>query len=76
LNVKVETSVLEAYSALHKLKVLHGDIRRENIIVLKDGSVRIFYFEYGDIVVENVDNLLMDEDTEVALMLQELKCGT
>ena len=42
---RVKSNIIVAYAAIHKLGVVHGDIRAENVLVLKDESVRIMDFE-------------------------------
>jgi len=47
----VEKDVLAAFEEIHKLNVIHGDVRPENILVAEDGhEVWIIDFEYSEIV--------------------------
>jgi len=71
LNRKVEANVLAAFAALHKLNVIHGDVRRENVLVLEDHSVRLINFENGSIAAE--EDKIRWEDEEIQHMLSELK---
>jgi RIO-like serine/threonine protein kinase len=77
MNDNVERRVFEAYKDLHKRRVLHGDIRMENILVLEDDSVRIIDFDNAFILPENDVELMGREDDEITLMLKKLKndCG-
>ena len=45
-------NVIEAFIQIHERRVLHGDIRCENILVRKDGSVCIVDFEVATMNVE------------------------
>jgi tRNA A-37 threonylcarbamoyl transferase component Bud32 len=45
LTIDVERKVGEALTAIHKLGVIHGDIRLANILVGKDGTVWFIDFE-------------------------------
>lgn len=42
--------MIEAFSAIHSLGVIHGDIREENILVGKDGNIWVIDFEMSSIV--------------------------
>ena len=69
MNDGVKSRVMDAYKALHEQGVLHGDIRRENVLVLGDGSVRIIDFDKASILPKEDISLTLREDDEVALML-------
>jgi serine/threonine protein kinase len=61
-----------AFKAIHDLGVLHGDIREDNIMVLKDGSVRIIDFEFSvheGVTKEHID----EEDRCIQYMFQQLE---
>jgi ankyrin repeat protein len=73
LRPTVLVKILVAYAAIHELNVAHGDIRKENILVLRDGSVRILDFEMSYIVPENDRELIRAETDEVFVMLQDLR---
>ena len=45
LTTDVERKVREALTAIHKLGVIHGDIRPANILVGNDGTVWFIDFE-------------------------------
>ena len=72
-NDTIRAKVTAAYKALHKQRVLHGDIRRENVLVLEDESVRIIDFDKATILPEIDEDLLLREEEDVASMLDELK---
>ena len=72
-------SILDAYEALHDLGIIHGDVRKQNILVLKDESVRIIDFETGRVVEDEkelIDVIEVEED-EVEVLIDTLKpcCG-
>jgi len=69
----IEKRILDAYTRLHEFSVIHGDIRPENILILKDGSVRIIDFDCGLIVPPGLANLLTQENHEISKMFDELK---
>lgn len=69
----VESNIITAYTAIHKLGVVHGDVRPENVLILKDESVRIIDFENGLVVAENGLKEMETEKEEVNIMLRELK---
>jgi len=74
LNPKVEDNIVAAFSAIHRLDVIHGDVRKENILVLEDESVRIIDFEAAIIEVDHVEWFSV-ENNEVSRMIKELKSG-
>ena len=67
--------MIAAYKTLHELGILHGDIRGENILVLRDGSVRIIDFDNASILPEEDINLTLREDDEVAIMFERMMSG-
>ena len=69
MNDGVKSRVVDVYKGLHEQGVLHGDIRRENVLVLGDGSVCIIDFDNASILREEDISLTLREDDEVALML-------
>jgi RIO-like serine/threonine protein kinase len=74
LSDKVESNIYIAYDAIHRLGVIHGDVRKENVLILEDESVRIVDFENSSVVAENDEMKLSQLDvTEVTLMLSALK---
>jgi serine/threonine protein kinase len=72
LNGDIESRIVDAYAKLHKLGVIHVDIRPENILVLKDGSIRIIDFDCSCIASEERD-LIAQEDDETFKMFEELR---
>lgn len=58
---------------LHKRRVLHGDIRKENVLVLEDKSVRIIDFDNAPILPEDYLGPIMRENEEIMVMREELK---
>jgi serine/threonine protein kinase len=77
MNDGVKRRVVAAYKALHEHGVLHSDVRRENVLVLRDGSVRIIDFDNASILPEEDIKLTLREDDEVELMLNGMTgaCG-
>ena len=53
---------------LHQLCLLHDDIRKESILMLKNESVCTIDFENGDIVTEQDIVLIQREDAEIEAM--------
>lgn len=67
----VVRNVAKAYDEIHKLGVLHGDVRKENILVRQDESVVIIDFDRTEI--NNVSNeLIQMEDADVEALLFSL----
>lgn len=75
INATVEANVRAAFAAIHKHNVIHGDIRRQNVLLLEDESVRIVDFETSYIAHGDVDERVREEDKEVACLIQTLKGG-
>jgi serine/threonine protein kinase len=75
MNDGVKRKVVAAYKMLHEHGVLHGDIRSENVLVLRDGSVRIIDFDNASILPEKDIKLTLREDDEVRVMLNGLTCS-
>ena len=48
------SELLEAYRKLHDLGIVHGDVRRQNILVGEDGRPRIIDWATGTIVGESM----------------------
>ena len=65
---------MKAFRSIHDIGVIHGDVRRENILVREDDSVVIVDFESGEF--ENIpeEALRMEEEAVVKLM-RELEKG-
>ena len=66
-------NIIEAFTQIHERGVLHGDIRSENILVGKDGSVCIVDFEMATMDAEKEE--LETEMSEVKGLLVSLKCS-
>lgn len=74
LNDTVMKNVKEAFHLIHQLGVIHGDVRKENILVRADDSVMIIDFDMANfddlseevIAMEDkvVDELLGDLEKE------------
>ena len=73
MNDDIERKVLAAYRSLHDWGVMHGDIRRENVLVLEDESVRIIDFDNASILPEDDLKLILCEDEEIMSILKQLK---
>jgi len=65
----VEDKVKKAYLELHRMKVLHGDVRASNIVV-SEQSVYIIDFESAR---TGLDELLESEMYEVDRLLQKVR---
>jgi DNA-binding helix-hairpin-helix protein with protein kinase domain len=73
LTSKVRENVLAAYAAFHGLGMMHGDVRKENILVLEDESVRLIDFENSSVASEDAIHM---EDKEIARLLDgRQECG-
>src|SRR5437762_13767595 len=67
---KVESQILKAFGRIHSLGVVHGDVRRENILVDANGnSVWIIDFEYAEII----DGGLESKPSKIALETELVK---
>jgi serine/threonine protein kinase len=74
LTGDIERRIADAYARVHELGVIHGDIRPENILILKDCSVRIIDFDCSILAPEELTgNLAMQGDQEIFKMFDELK---
>ena len=72
INETIADNVYKAYHKIHELGVLHGDVRKENILVRKDESIVIVDFERTEI--NNVPKVVIDiEDCEVQALLLNLQ---
>jgi serine/threonine-protein kinase RIO1 len=68
----VEENLLAAFEKIHALGVVHGDIRKENVMVKEDESVWIIDFELS--IHEGVtEELIRDNNAALDYMLQILK---
>jgi serine/threonine protein kinase len=58
LTDEIENEILQAFSAIHLLGVIHGDIRADNILVGRNGqSVWIIDFEFAELVTGAADEM-------------------
>jgi RIO-like serine/threonine protein kinase len=76
LTPEHEKTILEAFDSIHALGVLHGDARRENILVGKDGKeVWIIDFEFSLIVKEDAkrEEMFTAERTHVRQLLVDTR---
>jgi RIO-like serine/threonine protein kinase len=69
---KVKSNVYEAIDAIHRLGVIHGDIRRENVLVLEDESVRFIDFE-NSAVLDADDGMFRADRAEVDIMFPSVR---
>ena len=65
-------NILSAFGAIHDLGMIHGDIRKQNILVLEDESVRLIDFENSSTAS---DEMIRVEQGEIACLLDELQGG-
>jgi serine/threonine protein kinase len=70
-NAKIARKVIKAFKEIHALRVCHGDIRCENILVRPDNSVVVIDFE-GSEIDADLDSLNV-EMREVKDLLASLK---
>lgn len=68
---KIKENIVAAFKDIHDLGVLHGDIREDNIIILKDESVRIIDFEFSANVGVTKEHI-EEEDRCIEYMFQQL----
>ena len=75
----MEKNILAAFEEIHRLNVVHGDVRPANILVAEEGNkVWIIDFEDGEIIVdgdEERESKVSDEMKAVHEMLQYIKSG-
>jgi RIO-like serine/threonine protein kinase len=68
----MKKNVSDAYNKIHELGVIHGDIRKENILVREDKSIVIVDFDHT--MVNNVSERLIDlENHDVNGLLSSLQ---
>lgn len=51
-SLDIARSVCDAYEELHSLGVIHGDVHPRNVLVLRDGSVRLIDFGFASGIAE------------------------
>ena len=67
MTPEVEREILKAFTAIHSLNVVHGDIRTDNILIADGGTAAfVIDFEYAEIIDEWSDakNLKISQETQ------------
>ena len=73
LDDEVSKNIKHAFAEVHHLGVIHGDIRKQNIMVKEDKSVVIIDFE-SSVYYENLSQrMVKDENDEIDRVLKEVK---
>jgi hypothetical protein len=73
LDDEVSKNVKDAFAQIHALGVIHGDVRRQNIMVREDKSVVIIDFESG-VYHENLsDVMIKEENDEIERVFKEVR---
>ena len=72
LNEVVGKNVKRAFQLIHEIGVIHGDVRRENILLREDDSVVIVDFESGEFE-ELSEEIVRMEDEVVEKLLSDLE---
>jgi len=75
LSEKVANKVQQAFAEIHKLDVIHGDVRAANILVAEDESIWILDFEYAQVVFGSRGQVFTDEASEVRMLLDRIQRG-
>jgi RIO-like serine/threonine protein kinase len=70
-NSKIAKNVIKAFKEIHAMKVCHGDVRCENILVRPDDSVVVIDFESSELDAD--PESLNAEMREVQYLLTSLK---
>jgi RIO-like serine/threonine protein kinase len=73
MDDEVEKNVKEAFDAIHKVGVLHGDIRRQNVMIREDRSVVIIDFEHSIYSDDLSTDRIREENDEIEFMLMEAR---
>ena len=74
LSEKVANKVENAFAEIHKLDVIHGDVRAANILVAEDESIWILDFEYAQVVSGSQGQVFIDgEASEVTMLLDRIR---
>ena len=68
LNDAVMKNVMREFQLTHEVRVIQGDVRRENILVREDNSVVIVDFERGEFEDLSEEAVRMEEETVEKLM--------
>jgi RIO-like serine/threonine protein kinase len=75
LDDEVSNNIKTAFAEIHRLGVIHGDIRKQNIMVKEDKSVVVLDFETS-VYHENLsDDMIRDENEVIQRVLKEVKRG-
>jgi len=74
LSDKVANKVEKAFAEIHKLEVIHGDVRAANILVAEDESIWILDFESAQVVSGSEGQIFIDgEASEVKILLDKIR---
>jgi len=74
LTEKVAKKVEKAFAEIHKLEVIHGDVRASNILVAEDESIWILDFESAQVVSGSRGQVFIDgEALEVKMLLDRIR---
>ena len=69
----MSNNVKAAFAEIHRLGVIHGDIRKQNIMVKEDKSVVVLDFE-SSVHYENLsDEMIRDENEVIQRVLKEVR---
>ena len=72
-------NITDAFNAIHELGIIHGDVRRQNIMVKADESVILIDFEFSRSErvsasdIENEDDIV--EDLLIGLQYEDSPCS-
>jgi RIO-like serine/threonine protein kinase len=76
LKGAVKDKIRKAFRELHRLGIMHGDVRAANILVAPEGSVWIIDFESAEVVSDSTKSeMLESENAEVERLLNDLMSG-
>ena len=73
LDDEVSNNIKTAFAEIHRLGVIHGDIREQNIMVKEDKSVVVLDFESSVYHEDLSDDLIQDENEVIQRVLKEVK---
>ena len=74
LSDNVANKVEQAFTEIHKLDVIHGDVRAANILVAEDDSISILDFESAQVVSGSQAQEFIDgEALEVKFLLDRIR---
>lgn len=66
-------NVKDAFAKIHALGVIHGDVRKQNIMVKEDKSVVIIDFESSVYYEVLEGGMVNDENDEIDRVLKQVK---